>query len=349
MRMGKETLWAAVVEKDSDFDGRFVYAVESTGIYCRPSCPSRKPKKENVQYYLIPEAAERDGFRACLRCRPNDEPLKSKTARKVEHACRLIRERIDDLPSLEELSSTVGMSRFHFQRTFKQFMGITPKQYGDAIRLDAFKRELRKEGSVTDAIYEAGYGSGSRVYEKSDARLGMTPATYGKGGEGAAIQYAVADSPLGNLLVARTPRGICSVRFGDTVDELRSGLRTEFPKAEIVESAWEAWFISAVLKHLEGKQPDLDLPLDVRATAFQWLVWTELKNIPYGEVRTYKQIAEKIGRPRAARAVARACAANPVAVAIPCHRVVRGDGETGGYRWGSERKKKLLATEKKRS
>jgi AraC family transcriptional regulator of adaptative response/methylated-DNA-[protein]-cysteine methyltransferase len=342
-----EQLWEAVVARDSHRDGEFVFAVSSTGIYCRPSCPSRRAKRERVSFFLTPEAAEAGGFRACKRCRPREARQADPQIELVRTACRLINQSEDQEMTLAELSEKLGVSSFHFQRTFKEVMGITPKQYAATRRVEKFKSGVRRGDSITSALYDAGYGSSSRLYENADEKLGMTPATYGKGGRGARIVYAIADSPLGKLLVAATSSGLCSVKLDDSAAKLEQDLREEFPAAEIKrDDQTLGGSVENVLNHLEGKQPHIDLPLDVRATAFQRQVWEQLRLIPMGQTRSYGEVARTIGQPTATRAVARACATNPVALVIPCHRVVREDKTLGGYRWGIERKKKLLEKER---
>lgn len=347
--MDPETAWRAVQTRDAGADGAFVYAVSSTGIYCRPSCPSRRPARQNVSFFAAPEEAERAGYRPCRRCRPRSGGP-ADAVRAVERACAWIEAHLDEPVTLEALGGEVGLSPWHLQRTFKRLTGMSPGEYARARRLDRLKGRLRQGDDVATATYEAGYGSGSRVYEQADARLGMTPATYRKGGQGVSIRYATAASSLGRLLVAVTGRGVCAVTLGDTDETLEAALRREYPgaaieKAEPGEPGLGGW-IDAVVRCLEGAEPCLQLPLDVRATAFQQRVWKALQEIPYGETRSYGEVAAALGRPEAARAVARACAGNPVALAVPCHRVVRADGEPGGYRWGAERKKRLLERER---
>ena len=347
-----ESCWQAVLARDVRLDGRFVFAVRSTGIYCRPSCPSRRPRREQVLFFARPEAAERYGFRACRRCRasdPGNHPPQSELVRQV---CHLIDKHLQDeserVPSLSALSAQTGFSPHHLQRTFKRWMGISPRQYADARRLGTLKRQLKKGDDVTTALYEAGYGSSSRLYERANGQLGMTPATYRRGGQGMQIGYAIVDSPLGRLLVAATQKGISALYLGDSDARIESALRREYPNAEIRrdENGMGEW-VRRIVKHLQGAEPRLDLPVDVQATAFQRRVWEELRAIPYGATRSYSQIARAIGRPKANRAVARACATNPVSVVIPCHRVVREDGHLGGYRWGLHRKQALLEQERR--
>jgi AraC family transcriptional regulator of adaptative response/methylated-DNA-[protein]-cysteine methyltransferase len=338
--------WQAVMARDRESDGRFVYAVRSTGIYCRPSCPSRRPRRTQVAFFDLPALAEREGFRACRRCKPNDVDLADPTRELAEEVCRLIDRRPDGDVSLETLSKAVGKSPYYLHRTFKRVVGVTPREYAAARRLNRLKAELRTEQTVSRAQYAAGYGSSSRLYEGADQKLGMTPATYQRGGAGTRIGYALIDTTLGTLLVAGTERGLCAVRFGEEGAELAHGLREEFPEAELVhdDPRVNLW-AQALRAQVDGLKPTSLVPLDVQATAFQWRVWQELRRIPFGGTKTYSQVAAAIGNPRATRAVARACATNPAALAIPCHRVIREDGGLGGYRWGLERKEELLKRE----
>lgn len=341
-----ESQWQAVLTKDSRFDGQFVFAVSSTGIYCRPSCPSRRPHRERVSFFSLPEAAETAGFRACLRCHPRDANLSDPQVVMAREVCRLIDENDEEPLTLANLSSRVGVSPFHLQRTFKSVMGVSPSQYAEACRIGKFKRGVRDGESVTNAIYDAGFGSSSRLYERAASRLGMTPATYGKGGRGAVIRYAIVETSLGLLLVAATDKGVCSVALGDSESVLENELRQELPHAEIQRGDQDLRLATqSIIEHLEGKTPHIDLPLDIRATAFQLQVWEQLRAIPCGETSSYSDVAKAIGQKKAVRAVARACATNPVALVIPCHRVIREDKSLGGYRWGLERKKKILADE----
>ncbi|HJZ49262.1 MAG TPA: bifunctional DNA-binding transcriptional regulator/O6-methylguanine-DNA methyltransferase Ada [Roseiflexaceae bacterium] len=350
--MDEERCWQAVLGREKTFDGAFVYAVRSTGIFCRPTCPSRRPRREQVIFFGQPAAAEQAGFRACQRCRPAAadsarEPIGADDARTVmvRRACQIIEE-ADEAPTLSELGERMGLSPYHLQRTFKRVMGITPHQYADAHRIDRLKARLKKGDNVTTALYEAGYGSSSRLYEQAPERLGMTPATYQRGGAGAQIGYTIADSPLGRLLVAATERGVCFVSLADDDAALETALTNEFPAAEIRrDDAVLGRSVDALVRHLSGEQQQLDLPLDVCATAFQRRVWETLRAIPFGETRSYRQVAEALGQPTAARAVARACATNPVALVIPCHRVVGEGGDLRGYRWGVGRKHALLKRE----
>jgi AraC family transcriptional regulator of adaptative response/methylated-DNA-[protein]-cysteine methyltransferase len=339
--------WQALLARDPAADDTFVYAVRSTGIYCRPSCASRKPRRGQVVFFPHPEAAERSGFRPCRRCRPRDTTGKDSRVAIVERACQYIDKNREDQVSLAELGAQVGLSAGRLRRIFTRVMGITPRQYADARRLDLLKGRLREGETVTRALYDAGFGSSSRLYERAPGHLGMTPATYRRGGQGMQIEYTTAGGPLGLLLVAATERGVCAVYMGDSDRALEAALSKEYPAAEISRGGGtiDRW-VGALLRHLEGQQPHLDLPLDVQATAFQRRVWEELRAIPYGSTRSYGEIAERLGQPRAARAVGRACATNPVSLVVPCHRAVRDDGGLGGYRWGVERKQRLLALER---
>ena len=342
-----EAQWQAVSTKDARFDGQFVFAVSSTRIYCRPSCPSRRPRRERVSFFQMPEQAEQAGFRACLRCRPRDTRVQDPQIQMVQEVCRLIDENGGEPITLSTLSEQLGVSSFHLQRTFKNIMGITPKDYAETSRVNRFKQGVRKGGAITSAIYDAGFGSSSRLYENAAAQLGMTPATYGKGGRGALINYAIVETALGRLLVAATNKGVCSVMLGDSDASLKADLLREFPAAEIRHDEKPLRSsLNAIVEHLKNKRPHIDLPLDIQATAFQRQVWEQLRAIPYGDTHSYSEVAKAIGQRKAVRAVARACATNPVALVIPCHRVIREDKSLGGYRWGLERKKKLLEKEK---
>jgi AraC family transcriptional regulator of adaptative response/methylated-DNA-[protein]-cysteine methyltransferase len=342
-----EPRWNAVVGRDARHDGEFVFAVSSTGVYCRPSCAARRPRREKVRFFARPELAERAGYRACLRCRPKSFSGNSESDA-MKAICRFIEQHLDEPLTLVRLGREFHQSPFHLQRRFKAVLGITPRAYADACRLRLLKRNLQAGDSVTRAMYDAGYGSSSRLYEKTASQLGMTPDKYRRGAIAATIRYTCAESPLGRMLIAATERGICSIQFARSDGELIEGLKREFPFArrKIDEGGLKTW-VDALLQHMRGKVLDSDskLPLDIRATAFQRRVWAYLQSIPFGTTRSYSQVAKGIGRPSAVRAVARACATNPVAVAIPCHRVVRQDGGMGGYRWGIERKKALLELE----
>ena len=345
--LDNDEAWRAVEARDSRFDGQFVYAVKSTRIYCRPSCPSRRPDRRRVAFYSAPDAAEEAGYRACRRCHPRDTPLASTVAVAVEGARRLIEERPNQLLTLADLAARVGASPFHLQRTFKRLLGLSPREYQDALRVTHFKSRLRAGDTVSRATYEAGFGSSSRVYERSDRSLGMTPAAYRRGGAGMRIAYTIIESAFGKLLVATTERGVCAVALGDSDDALVKVLRTDFPSAEIerADDAHHEW-VEEIVTHIGGGNVGLTAPLDLRGTEFQQQVWALLRKIPAGRTKSYAEIAAALGNPSATRAVARACASNRLAVVIPCHRVVRSDGSLGGYRWGVERKERLLARER---
>jgi len=338
--------WEAVVARDSKRDGEFFFAVSTTGIYCRPSCAARRPRRENVQFFRTPEAAEQAGYRACLRCRPRAFTGNAESDG-VKAICRFIECHLDEPLTLRRLAKEFHQSPFHLQRRFKAVLGVTPREYADSCRLKMLKRSLQAGDSVTRAMYDAGYGSSSRLYERTASQLGMTPDKYRRGAIAASIRYTIADSPLGRMLVAATDRGICSIQFARTDGELIKGLKREFPFAvrRTDDGELRAW-VSTLLHHLRGKDLNLSLPLDIRATAFQRKVWMYLQSIRFGKTKSYTAVAKAIGKPQACRAVARACATNPVAVAIPCHRVVREDGTMGGYRWGLKRKQALLEMER---
>lgn len=342
----EEAPWQAVLNRDASADGTFVYAVTSTRIFCRPSCPSRRPQRTNVRFFNTVEEAKQNGFRACQRCKP--EQFQTQQVARIEQACRLIEEHLETPLSLEHLATQAGVSPTHLQRTFKQVTGVSPREYGEALRLKAVKHQLQNGHSISGAQNEVGLSSRA-LYERAPEQLGMTPASYQKGGAGAQISFTIAPCHWGFLLVAATERGICSITMGDAHEELESALRAEFPKATVTrdDGALKV-HLQMLLYHLEGKEPHLDLPLDVQSTAFQRRVWQELRAIGYGQTRTYSQVAKSLGQPDAVRAVARACATNPVALAIPCHRVVREGGALAGYRWGLERKKKLLEQEQEK-
>ena len=344
--MNSQELWKAVSNRDPAYDGSFVFGVKSTMIYCRPSCSSRRAKRENVQFFALPEVAEAAGFRACRRCHPRRSRSKDPRVRMVKRVCREIDRRRDGVPSLAELAITAGVSRGHLQRTFKRVVGISPRDYAEARRLGRLKRDLRAKRSVTEAQYATGLGSSSRLYERAPAQLGMTPGEYRRHGRGATIRFGFARCALGELLVAATTKGISSVKLGDGRRLLEAELREEFSEAVVTrdDAALDS-LLSTVVKLVEGEGNGATLPVDVHATAFQWRVWQLLRSIPVGETTTYGALAAELGSPGAARAVGRACATNPVAVVIPCHRVLRNDGDLGGYRWGLARKKKLLETE----
>ena len=345
-RSHKDRRWDALLARDASHDGKFVFAVATTGVYCRPSCPARRPRRENVSFFLRPEHAEKAGFRACLRCRPrllSGHP-QSDFAKEV---CRYVEQHLDESITLDRLGKVFRQSPFHLQRRFKAALGITPREYAESCRMRLLKRNLQAGDNVTRAMYDAGYGSSSRLYEKTASQLGMTPDKYRRGAVAAIIRYAIAGSPLGRMLIAATDRGVCAIQFARSDDELIEGLKREFPFAvrKPDEGGLQAW-IEAVLSKMAGSELNAALPLDIRATAFQRRVWMYLQSIPFGATRSYGEVAKAIGQPSASRAVARACATNPVAVAIPCHRVVREDGNISGYRWGVERKKTLLEMER---
>lgn len=339
--------WQAITERDGQFDGVFVTAVRTTGIYCRPSCPAKHPKRENVRFLASNDEAERLGYRPCKRCKPQEAQRDPQLDLALQ-AATLLDDPDRPAITLEELGSELGVSPYHLQRTFKGVMGISPRQYQEAKRLERMKSQLREGQDVTTALYDAGYGSSSRLYERAPERLGMTPATYRRGGAGMDISYTIVDSPLGRLLVGTTGRGVCLVCLGDSDEPLEARLHQEYPNATIslVADGPEPDAVRDILGYLEGRLPHLDLPVDLQATAFQWQVWDALCKIPAGETRTYQQVARDIGNPKAVQAVAQACANNPAALVIPCHRVVRTDGTMGGYRWGVERKEALLRQER---
>jgi len=342
--MSPDLQWRAVVARDRRFDGAFVYAVRSTKVYCRPSCPSRKPRRERVAFYGKPGDAERAGFRACRRCHPRDAALADPEVGLVVGVCRAIESARNGRATLRALGRAAGKSPFSIQRTFTRIVGVSPQKYAEAVRMTRMRTLLRKGESITGALYGAGYGSPSRVYGAGP--LGMTPREYQGRGAAVAISYTTIGTSLGWLLVAATDRGICAVRLGDSDTRLISELRSEFDAADIRPDGDRLEPYAQVLrKHVDDHQPAPDLPLDVRATAFQARVWQMLRKIPYGETRSYTEVAKAIGSPRSVRAVARACATNPAALVIPCHRVVGSDGDLSGYRWGIERKRELLEGE----
>ena len=338
--------WQAVLERDRSRDGAFVFGVSSTGVFCRPSCPSRRPRRENVRFFDHALAAEQAGYRACLRCRPKAADGNPQSAL-VRAVCRYIEQNIEDRLTLAGLAKQFRRSPFHLQRMFKSALGVSPKAYIDACRLRQVKQNLQAGHDVTTSLYAAGYGSSSRLYERTATQLGMTPEKYRRGAVAAVVRFTTAASPLGRMMIAATDKGICAIQFADTDAELQQGLMREFPFAvrRRDDAALAEWKTS-LSRVMDGREAHPSLPLDIRATAFQRRVWECLQKIPRGETRSYSAVAKKIGMPKATRAVARACATNPVAVAIPCHRVVREDGDLGGYRWGIERKEHLLELEK---
>jgi AraC family transcriptional regulator of adaptative response/methylated-DNA-[protein]-cysteine methyltransferase len=337
--------WAAVTSRDRTADGHFFYSVSTTGVYCRPSCPSRRARREHVRFHLTCAEAERAGFRPCKRCRPTDPAMAEQRAAAVAKACRLI-EGADEIPSLDRLADAVGMSRFHFHRVFKSLTGVTPKGYAAAHRARRVRQELARASTVTEAIYGSGFNSNSRFYAAAAGVLGMTPTSFRSGGSGTSMHFAVGECSLGSVLVAATDKGVCAILLGDDPEALVRDLQDRFPNAQLVggDRDFER-LVAKVVGLVEAPALGLDLPLDVRGTAFQQRVWQALRDIPAGSTASYTDIARLIGAPKAVRGVAQACAANPVAVAIPCHRVVRTDGTLAGYRWGVERKRALLARE----
>ena len=337
--------WAAVQRRDAGADGAFFYSVRTTGVYCRPSCASRLARRENVRFHASCEEAESAGFRPCKRCRPNEAALAVRRAAAVAKACRLI-EAAEEMPNLAALAASAGMSRFHFHRVFRTVTGLTPKAYAAAQRARRVREALPQSATVTEAIYGAGFNSSGRFYAESGRVLGMTPTRFRSGGSGAAIRFAVGECSLGAILVAATDKGVCAILLGDEPEELVRELEDRFPRATLIggDGGFERW-VARVVGFVEAPGVGLDLPLDVRGTAFQQRVWQALRRIPAGSTVTYSQIAKRIGAPKAVRAVAHACATNAIAVAIPCHRVVRSDGSLAGYRWGVERKRALLERE----
>ena len=336
--------WQATLARDRRADGAFFFAVKSTQVYCRPSCPARRPLRKNTLFFSTRREAEQQGFRPCRRCKPNEIPA---AVRIVQRAAAALTSDFDEAVNVAELARRVGVKTDALRRAFRQQAGLTPKELAAALRLRKFKKLLRQGSSITDALYATGYGSSSRVYERSDAHLGMTPATYQKGGKGMKMRYTTAKSWLGEVLVAATERGVSAVYLGDAAAKLVNELRDEYPRAEIAPAngAFTQW-VEEIVARTEGSAPRRELPLDLQATAFQRRVWQELQRIPRGTTRTYSQIARAVGKPRAVRAVARACATNPVSIVVPCHRVVRADGNLAGYRWGLSRKEKLLERER---
>lgn len=338
--------WQAVVERDPHADGSFFMGVTSTGVYCRPGCKSRLPRREHVRFFDSQDAAEQAGFRACKRCNPRREGTSTPQQAAILRACVLL-DRAEEPMTLAELAAAVGLSPYYFQRLFKERVGITPKQYSLQKRSERVRSRLRDDGRITDAIFEAGYNSTSRFYSQAGASLGMKPTTFKQGGDGLRLNYAIVESYLGWTLVAASDMGICAIDFGDAPEALEARLAQRFSGAVLFKNSVEftAW-VTEVVSFLRSPERGLDLPLDVQGTAFQRKVWQALRSIPAGDTASYADVAERIGSPKAVRAVAQACAANRIAVAIPCHRVIRSDGELGGYRWGLERKRKLLELEK---
>jgi AraC family transcriptional regulator of adaptative response/methylated-DNA-[protein]-cysteine methyltransferase len=344
--LNQEQCWEAVCAHDATQDGRFFYSVKTTGVYCRPGCASRQPRRENVAFYETVDQAEAAGFRACKRCRPRDGSPAERHLKAIDRACALIRDS-ETLPSLAALAGAAGISRYHFHRVFKQITGATPREWGKAHRLGRFAARLDAGEGIAEAAYAAGFGASSRAYEAAPNGLGMTPGARRKGGEGETIRYTIVSTWLGWALVAATERGICMTALGDDRAGLEADLRRRFPAATLApaDAALSGW-AGRVVRFITRPGEQLDLPLDIRGTAFQAQVWKALQKIPPGQTATYTGIAQALGRPRAVRAVAQACASNKLAVLVPCHRVVRGDGELAGYRWGIERKRALLARER---
>lgn len=344
----RDPRWAMLITRAPEARRQFFYSVKSTGVYCRPSCPARIPNPENVQFHETCVDAEQAGFRPCKRCKPNQPSLKERYAAKVAAACRLI-EGSEGLPELGELASHAGLNRFHFHRVFKSVTGVTPKSYATAQRANRVRAELGRSQSVTQAIFGAGYNSSARFYEKSDELLGMTPTDFRAGGANAAIRFAIGECSLGSILVAASERGVCAISLGDDPEKLAREFQERFPRAELIggDAQFEIW-VAQVVGYVDDPAIGLDLPLDIRGTVFQQRVWQALRDIPIGSTATYTEVAQRLGAPKSARAVARACATNVLAIAIPCHRVVRSDGSLSGYRWGVERKRALLKRESRK-
>jgi AraC family transcriptional regulator, regulatory protein of adaptative response / methylated-DNA-[protein]-cysteine methyltransferase len=344
-RLTDDSRWHAVQTRDSASDGKFVFAVSSTGVYCRPSCPSKRPRRENVSFFRLSAEAERAGFRECLRCRPRSLAGNPRQEL-IKSVCRYIEQHLDEPITLAQLGTQFRQSPFHLQRTFKAVLGVTPKQYADSCRMRGFRQKLKAGHSVTRAMHEAGYSSSSRLYSRTASQLGMEPAKYRRGAVAAPIRYTCAGSALGRILIAATDKGICSIQFADSDEELEQGLKQEFPFAiRRRDDGGLAALTQRLINHMRGTEIANDLPLDIQATAFQRRVWTYLQSIAFGQTRSYSEVANAICHPSAVRAVAHACAMNPVAIAIPCHRIVRSNGDLAGYRWGLERKRALLEIE----
>jgi AraC family transcriptional regulator of adaptative response/methylated-DNA-[protein]-cysteine methyltransferase len=341
-----DSRWRAVQRRDRAADGTFVYSVRTTGVYCRPSCAARLPRRENVIFHATCAEAERAGFRPCKRCRPNAPALAEAHATVVARACRLI-EQAEEPPTLDALAQAAGMSRFHFHRVFKAVAGVTPRAYVAGDRAKRVREELASRDTVTQAIYGAGFNSNGRFYAAAPGLLGMTPSEFRRGGSGNVIRFAVGQCSLGAILVAATDKGVCAIEFGDDPERLVRGLQDRFPKAQLLGGDQDFdRLVAKVVGFVEAPAQGLDLPLDIRGTAFQQRVWKAIRAIPAGATASYRDLAKRLGAPKAVRAVAQACAANGIAVAIPCHRVVRTDGSPSGYRWGVARKRALLTREK---
>src|SRR6516225_310350 len=334
--------WQAMQKRDSAADGAFVFGVRSTRIYCRPSCPARRPLRRNTLFFRTNEEAERFGYRPCRRCRPQEQ---DESASLVRRATAILAENTEESVGIGSLAAQLKTSGAKLRRAFHRSTGLSPREFSQALRLERLKKLLRDGANITEALYECGYGSSSRLYEKTNSQLGMTPASYRKGGAGMRVGYTLASTSLGNVLVAATERGVSAVYLGETERSLVESLREEYPRAELFRSAGQEPWLQEIVRRVEGAPPSLDLPLDIQATVFQRRVWQELQRIPRGTTRTYTQVARALGKPRSVRAVARACATNPVSIVVPCHRVIRTDGSLAGYRWGLQRKQKLLERE----
>ena len=344
-RTQQDSRWQSVVDRDSKADGKFFYSVKTTGVYCRPSCGARLARPENVQYHLTCEDAEKAGFRACKRCKPDEMGFVAMNSAKIARACRLI-ERSEQIPTLKQLAKQAEMSPFHFHRIFKSTTGLTPTAYAKAHRNQRVRASLERSSTVTDAIYDAGFNSSGRFYENSNRVLGMTPTKFREGGSDTDIFFAIGKASLGSILVAQSNKGVCSILIGEDPEVLIRDLQNRFPKANLIgDEAGYQDLVAKVVGLIEQPGVNLDLPLDIRGTAFQQRVWKALQQIPPGTTATYTEIAKKIGMPKAVRAVAQACGANALAVAIPCHRVIKNDGSLSGYRWGVDRKRALLERE----
>ncbi len=345
--LDEEQCWQAVLARNAAADGTFVVAVRTTHIYCRPSCPARNPYREHVTFYRLPEEALADGYRPCKRCHPDQVHQPDPQSEFIEQVCAYIQTHLDAPLQLADLGQQFHISPYHLQRTFKRVKGVTPRQFVESCRLGDFKARLQEGETVTDALFNAGYQSSSSVYERAPVHLGMTPTAYRRGGTGMRIGYTIVQSPLGYVLVAATERGVAAVRFGDSEQSIEAEFVREYPKAELIrdDEQLSPW-VNLLLLSLQGKPSPQQVSLDVHGTTFQWKVWQALRAIPVGQTRSYQEIAQAIGQPTASRAVAQACATNPVAVFIPCHRVIRNNGQLGGYHWGIERKQQLLENEK---
>jgi AraC family transcriptional regulator, regulatory protein of adaptative response / methylated-DNA-[protein]-cysteine methyltransferase len=341
-----EECWRAVENRDACADGNFFYAVRTTGVYCRPGCASRRPLRANTVFFETTEAAETAGFRACKRCRPTDGSVASRHLAAIEKACALLRAS-ETMPSLAELADAAAISRFHFHRVFKQITGVTPRDYARSHRLGRLGEKLDAGQPIAASIYATGFGSSSRAYEAAPGGLGMTPGARRRGGSGETIRFVTVETPLGWALVAATERGICMTALGDDRDSLAAALRQRFPAADVIaeDGGLKGW-ADRIVRFITAPDQNLDLPLDIQGTAFQARVWRALQKIPLGKTASYTEIAAALGQPKAVRAVAQACAANKLALIVPCHRVIRSDGELGGYRWGIDRKRELLARER---